>query len=136
MPQADKEKKGKEEIMCVHISIEVLAANAIIGILKSAGGRFVSFKMLDKYGVKVAEKLMQENETAYWIYSKEQVDAFFADYSDMFKRDVRHGFAGIQLTEPFTEKDLIARFQMHLSWKLEQALMDPEILEEVFKKAA
>ena len=122
--------------MCVHISIEVLAANAIIGILKSTGDRFVSFRMLDKYGVKVAEKLMRENETAYWIYSNEQVEAFFADYSDMFERGEKDGCAGIRLKVAFTAAQLIEKFQMHLSWKLEQALMDPEVLEEVFKMVA
>ena len=122
--------------MCVHISIEVLAANAIIGILKCTGERFVSFGMLDKYGVKVAEKLMHENETAYWIYSREQVEAFFADYSDMFESSEKNGCAGIMLKESCTERQLIEKFQMHLSWKLEKALMDPQVLDEVFKKVA
>ncbi len=122
--------------MCVHIRIEVLAANAIIGILKCSGERFVSFAMLEKYGVKVAEKLMHENETVYWIYSREQVESFFADYSEMFERSEQDGRAGIKLRESFTEKQLIEKFQMHLSWKLEQALMDPQVLQEVFRKVA
>ena len=122
--------------MCVHISVEVLAANAIIGILKSAGERFVSFEKLDKYGVKVAEKLSRDNETAYWIYSREEMNAFFADYSDMFERDEMDGRVGIRLKDGVTENQLVEKFQYHLSWKLELALMDPEVLAEVFKKAA
>lgn len=121
--------------MCVHISIEVLAASAIIGILQCTGKRFVSFKKLDEYGVKVAEKFQSENETAYWIYSREQIAAFFADYSDMFEPAEEFGLSGIKLRESIRSEDLVRKFQMQLTWKLEQVLMSPDVLE-VFKKAA
>ena len=121
--------------MCVHIRIEVLAASAIIGIIKCTEKKFVSFKKLDEYGVKVAQQLQSVNETAYWVYSREQVDALFADYTDLFVRDEEDGFEGIRLRDNVSADDLIKRFILQLSHKLEQVLMDPEVFE-VFKKAA
>lgn len=129
-----KEERTKL-LMCVHIRIEVLAASAIIGLIKCTGKKFVSFKKLDEYGVKVAQKLQSENETAYWVYSREQVDAMFADYTDLFERSEEDGFEGIRLRDNVSSEDLIKRFILQLTKKLELVLMDPEVLE-VFKKAA
>jgi hypothetical protein len=121
--------------MCVHISIEVLAASAIIGIIKYTSERFISFGKLEEYGVSVAKKLKSENETVYWIYTPEQVDAFFADYSDLFKKVNENGTEGIRLEDNVTDKDLIQKFQMHLTLKLERALTDPMVLAVLTKAA-
>jgi len=121
--------------MCVHIRIEVLVASAILGILRSARGTFVSFALLDAYGVQVARKLESENETAYWIYSREQVDALFADYSELFERAIVNGREGIKLREGIGGAELEHQFLLQLTCKLEQALKDPEVLK-VFEKAA
>lgn len=113
--------------MCFYIGIEDLAANALIEIMDmSADDKVsVSYRKLEDYGAKVVELLRSEKEEkAVLVLSRNNTNAFFHDYSDIFEETELEDGAGIRLKEGVSQKELIYKFRGYLAIDVLWALMD------------
>ena len=101
--------------MCIRIGVEDLAANALIELMKkSEENRFVSYSMMEAYGLAVAEILEDEGEKVIMIVSRADTDAMLWNYSDFFIEEEHDGEKGILLRDGKTIDDLRKRFRGYL----------------------
>ncbi|MBQ3334007.1 MAG: hypothetical protein IJG85_00170 [Eubacteriaceae bacterium] len=111
--------------MCFYIGIEDLAANALIEMMsKDQSKRFVSYEKLERYGAEVVKFLANiaddhecdhDEKKSVLILSRENTDAMFRNYSDIFEETAQDGQPGIQLKPGVTIDDLITTFRGYLA---------------------
>ena len=100
--------------MCYYIGIEDLAANALIEKLRKDNSRFITYRDIENYGVKVVELLNEKNEKAVLILSRQETNAMLRDYSDYFEEKEDRGLKGIELKDTVSLEQLISKFRGYL----------------------
>lgn len=102
--------------MYVYIGIEDLAANALIELMTNdETKRFVSYEELENYGNEVVNFLNERGERATLILSRDNTNAMFRKYSNIFEEKESNGHLGIQLKSSITIEDLIRKFRGYLT---------------------
>ena len=112
--------------MCAYIGIEDLAANALIEILNNKQNEeegFVSYSVLEEYGLEVVKLLSEKGKDAVLILSREETRKMLRNYSDIFVECVVNGQMGIALKDSVTVEDLIVKFRGYLSFEVLLAFM-------------
>lgn len=117
--------------MCAYIGIEDLAANALIEILDSINGRFVSYKELEDYGMEVVRLLSTKGEKAVLILSREDTRKMLRNYSDLFEEASQDGVSGIRLKENVNSDQLIEKFRGYLALDVLLAFMNKESIKKL-----
>lgn len=121
--------------MCYYIGIEDLAANALIECLSKVQGDLsqyvITYSNLEKYGAQVVQCLTEKKEKAILIFSRDNTNMMFKNYSDFFVEKESAEGKGISLREGKTVEDLIVRFRMYLSLDLLMTYMDPKTLNGI-----
>jgi hypothetical protein len=110
--------------VCFYIGIEDLAANALIEVFKKHNKRFLSYDVIEKYGAKVVQLLIEKEEKAVLILSRDNTNALFRNYSEYFKEVEQDNKIGIALAEDKSIDDLIERFRGYLSLSVLLAFVD------------
>ena len=110
--------------MCFYIGIEDLAANALIEILSKSIKRFVTYKEIEAYGAEVVNILLEKNEKAILILSRDNTNDMLRNYSDIFNEEKQGDNLGIALKEGIGVKDLIKKFRGYLALDVLLALVD------------
>ena len=103
--------------MCYYIAIEDLIANALIGEMEEDGEiakRFFSYHELKAYGAKVISILMNRNEKAVLVLSREKTAHMLSDYSDYFEEREENGDRGIGLKDGIECGELISDIRGYL----------------------
>lgn len=120
--------------MCIYIGIEELAANALIEILsenENIKERFVSYDMLEQYGMEVVRLMNEKGEKAVLVLSREETRKMLRDYSSIFEEKNVNGNLGIYLRENVTLDQLIDKFRGYLTIELLLAFMDKTTLKKL-----
>lgn len=106
-----------------YIEIDELAANALIAAQKY-GRRFVSYKMMEDYGLCVVGILHNKGITAILLLSRDRTNEMLQNKSDLFEEKEIEGEKGIALREGKTTGDLISRYVGYLPLRFLMAFRD------------
>ena len=123
--------------MCFYIGIEDLAANALIELLRTdETKRFVTYGEVEKYGNAVV-RILQKQDKAVLILSRNNTDAFFQDYSEFFEEQKgENGAPGIRLKDEKKISDLIQQFRGYLALDVLLAFVSRESVDVLRSYAA
>lgn len=117
-----------------YIDIKDLAANAIIEIMEKNGeqeGIFVTYKKLEEYGAEVVNVLYEKGEKAVLILSRNNTNALFRNYSDIFEEKIKEEGIGIALKPGISLNDMIDKFRGYLAWDVLIAFIDKKSIEKL-----
>lgn len=108
-----------------YLGMKDLTANALIEILKARQNEqnqhdpvFVSYSQLEDYGMAVVEILLEHDEKAVFLLSRNDTDAFFYDYADFFEEVDTDDGLGIALKKGVELNTLIDTFRGYLPWSV------------------
>lgn len=108
----------------VYIEIDELAANALIAAQKY-GRRFVSYKMMEDYGLRVSGILHDKyGLTTILLLSRDRTNEMLRSEADLFEEQEVDGEKGIVLREEKTTGDLISRYVGYLPLRFLMAFRD------------
>jgi len=113
-----------EDFMGFYIGIEDLAANALIEILSESDRRFVTYRELEEYGAEVVNILLEQNEKAVLILSRDNTYDMLRSYSGIFTEEKQGDDLGISLRGGVGVKDLIDKFRGYLALDVLLAFVD------------
>lgn len=109
------------------ISIEYVAANAIVELLQYGEEGRISFEKLTEYGLIVSEVLSTKiGERAFFILDKDVFYNFYTDYSDYFIISEEDGRMYLKKREAITIEQLKERFIFSISYNTYKALTSKE----------
>lgn len=106
-----------------YIEIDELAAHALIAAQKY-GRRFVSYKMMEDYGLRVVGILHSKGVTAILLLSRDRTNAMLQNEADLFEEQEVEGEKGLSLREGKTTSDLISRYVGYLPLRFLMAFQD------------
>lgn len=109
--------------LTAYIEIDELAANALIAAQKY-GRRFVSYKMMEDYGLRVVGILHSKGVTAILLLSRDRTNAMLQNEADLFEEQEVEGEKGLSLREGKTTSDLISRYVGYLPLRFLMAFRD------------
>lgn len=114
-----------------YIEIEDLVTNALIELLERYQKRSISFEVLSQYGDIVVEHLVRNNKEVVALYSRDETNQFFRDYTDFF--DVTENI--ITLKEGITVEQLKDKFRYSIAFDVFLAFISEDAIK-VLKEAA
>lgn len=107
--------------MCYFIAIEDLVANAMIAEMDKGQPnckRFFSYSELEEFGASVISILMEDNEKAVLVLSREKTAHMLSDYADIFEEREENGVKGIGVKDNVQYERLVYEFRGYLPLKL------------------
>lgn len=113
-----------------YLGMEDLTANALIEILKAQnkdnihGSTFITYKRLEEYGTEVVKILLESNSEAVFLLSRNNTNAMYRDYGDLFEECESREGLGIALKEGVELNDLISTFRGYLPLSVLEAFSD------------
>jgi len=112
------------------ISLECLAANAIIELLEAKKIRKINLEKLGNYGMKVFDLLkINDERSKVFIFSAYSINKFFINYSDFFKLENHNNQKYIVLKDEKNVKDLKEFFRWGLPLDILTALVSDDSKE-------
>lgn len=122
--------------MCYFIEIQDLAAYALVDLMEHANSRTVSFRALHAYGIAVVRRLIDEEQEAILLTSREHVYGMVRECSDYFEaHDLGGADATIVLRDGVSKEDLLSRFIGSIPLAVLRAMIDERSLDAL-KEAA
>ena len=119
------------------ISIESVAANALIELFEKRSIKEVSFDMLVKYGMRIVSFLRkQRNEDYILLFSRQYQISMIEKYSDFFEAEFYNDGNGVFRLKGAVSKKTLELLKEYFLWNMSiqliEAFRSDEALNELY----